>query len=236
MKKLLILKHAENEGTGTLGDYFKNAGWNLREVELYSGMRAPERLDNIDAVVCMGGPMNVYEDDRYPFLKYEDAFIKQVLKEGVPYIGICLGAQLLAKASGARVKKAEVKEIGWGKINLTPEGAKDPLFSLLPQELDVFQWHEDTFELPRNSTLIAQGTLCKNQGFRSGKNAYGLQFHVEVIRSMIASWLDGTGGNGIDAEAILSETGRREGPLRETAGIMYKNFKQIVESSLKTVA
>jgi GMP synthase-like glutamine amidotransferase len=133
--------------------------------------------------------MNVYEEDKYPFLREEDLFIKEAIQRGKVVLGICLGAQLIAKALGAKVFKASVKEIGWYDVSLTGIGSSDPIFSKFPNTFSVFQWHEDTFEIPHAGKLIATSTSVPNQAFRYGENTYGLQFHLEVTEEMIKEWM-----------------------------------------------
>ncbi len=134
--------------------------------------------------------MNVYEEDRYPFLRGKDLLIKEAIQRGKHILGICLGAQLIAKALGAKVTKAPSKEIGWYDVSLTEEGCRDPLFASLPKTFPVFQWHEDTFEIPRGGKLLATSTAVPSQAFRYGENAYGLQFHLEVTTEMIRAWME----------------------------------------------
>ena len=134
--------------------------------------------------------MNVYEEDQYPFLRNEDLFIKEAIQRGKQVLGICLGAQLIAKALGAKVYRAPVKEIGWYEISLTEEGVRDHLFSPFPRTFSAFQWHGDTFDLPNAAKLIATSRPVQNQAFRYGENAYGLQFHLEVTEEMIQEWMN----------------------------------------------
>ncbi|RMF89548.1 MAG: type 1 glutamine amidotransferase, partial [Methanobacteriota archaeon] len=156
------------------------------------------------------GPMNVYEEERYPFLRDEDRLIKQALETGAPVLGICLGAQLIAKAAGARVWQGPEKEIGWGEVRLTEEGRRDPLFKGFPLEFPVFHWHGDSFDLPSGAVPLAENDLYL-QAFRLG-GAIGLQFHLEVTAGMIRSWLseyhEETKGLGRASghENILEET------------------------------
>ena len=157
-------------------------------IELEAGGVLPDDLTDLLAVVSLGGPMNVYEVDKYPFLRAEDQFIKKIIKTEIPFLGVCLGAQLLAKAAGAKVYKAQQEEIGWFDVAITAEGARDQLFAGLPARLEVFQWHGDTFDLPSWAQLLAHGRAVKNQAFRVGPVAYGLQFHLEVNESIIQSW------------------------------------------------
>ncbi len=186
--KTLIIKHIGNEGPVTIGVYLKKIKAETQTIELWRGEELPTDLSDISSVVCLGGPMNVYEEEKYPFLKKENAFIKEVLKKGIPFFGVCLGAQLLAKAAGAKVYKAAEEEIGWSKIKLTQEGKKDKIFSGLDADtLDVFQWHGDTFDIPKGGVLLAEGDKVKNQAFRIG-SAYGFQFHIEVDEEKLSEW------------------------------------------------
>ena len=137
--------------------------------------------------------MNVYEEAKYPFLKLEDAFIKKTIDKGVS-LGICLGAQLLSKAMGAKVVKAPQKEIGWFEVNITDEGKKDSVFKGAKPTLRVFQWHEDMFEIPNGGVLLADSKNGINQAFKFGKNAYGFQFHIEVTGEIISKWVNAEKG------------------------------------------
>ena len=227
-----ILKHVEDEGPGLLGDFFQKLGWGLVIAELYRGQQPPENLDLAAAVIVLGGPMNVYEEETYPFLKREDDFIRQVLREEIPFLGICLGAQLLAKACGASVTKARHKEIGWFEVSLTAEGQWDPLFRGLGGSVPIFQWHGDTFGVPEGGTLLATGDLCRNQAFRVGSTAYGLQFHAEVTPRMVGEWLEKERAH-VDVESIEREGVRFRDHYTAQAGIFLGNFQRIIESSLK---
>jgi len=185
---VLIIKHVDMEGPGLIEDYLKQEKIPYQILNLNTGVRFP-KLDGFTHIVILGGPMNVYEEDRYPFLKNEDLFIKEAIQRGKSVLGICLGAQLIAKALGAKVFKAPLKEIGWYDVSLTEDGSKDSLFSHLPKTLSVFQWHEDTFEIPNAGKLIATSSLVPHQAFRYGERVYGLQFHLEVTEEMIKEWL-----------------------------------------------
>jgi GMP synthase-like glutamine amidotransferase len=134
-KDVLILRHIEIEGPGSIGDFFKNTTWNLKTVDLSKEESLPGSFKNIKAIISLGGPMNVYEEDKYRFLKDETEFLQGAIQKEVPILGVCLGAQLLAKACGAKIAKAPASEIGWYKISLTEEGKSDHLFVALPSEL-----------------------------------------------------------------------------------------------------
>jgi len=196
----LIIKHVEIEGPGLIEYCLRQEKIPFRILNLEKGTHLP-KLDNLTHVVILGGPMTVYEEDRYPFLRDEDLFIKEAIQRGKPVLGICLGAQLIAKALGAKVFKAPVKEIGWYDISLTRVGSLDPLFSSLPKTFSVFQWHEDTFEIPRTAKWIATSPTLPHQAFRYGEKVYGLQFHLEVTEEMIHEWMEAA-----DEEVCTSES------------------------------
>jgi GMP synthase (glutamine-hydrolysing) len=185
----LIVKHVDLDGPGLIAACLSPERLPYQILALESCLHLP-KLDNLTHIVILGGPMNVYEEDQYPFLREEDLFIKEAIQRGKSILGICLGAQLIAKALGAKVFKAPVKEIGWHDVSLTRIGSIDPIFSQLPKRFSVFQWHEDTFEIPHNAILIATSSLVPYQAFRYGNNAYGLQFHLEVTQAMIREWLE----------------------------------------------
>ena len=186
---VLIIKHIDNEGPGLIEDVLRQMKIPFYILSLKPGIPFP-KLDGLTHVVILGGPMNVYEEDEYPFLKNEDLFIKEAIQRGKSVLGICLGAQLIAKALGAQVFKAPTKEIGWYEVSLTDEGSKDPLFMSLPKKIPVFQWHGDTFEIPKAGKLMATSTYIPHQAFRYGQNVYGLQFHLEVTERMIEDWME----------------------------------------------
>ncbi len=188
-KEVLVLQHVASEGAGTIRDYMTANGIPFRFVRLYENEKLPQALKNIRSVFVMGGPMNVYEEDKFPFLKEENTFIQKLIQENIPMLGVCLGSQLLAKALGAKVMKAKAPEIGWGNVKFSPDGSKDPLFSKIgSSDLRVLQWHEDTFELPKGAVHLASSTAVPNQAFRYKDRFYGFQFHVEVDRPMLVEW------------------------------------------------
>src|SRR3989339_1858953 len=188
MKKILFLKHAATEGPGTISNFLDENNIPYEILELWRGDSFPQNSDNLKAVVSLGGPMNVYEEDKYSFLKDEDIFIKKLLKKEIPLLGICLGAQLLAKAAGAKVYKAKKEEIGWFCVDLTDKGKSDSLFKEISNKLEVFQWHGDTFDIPKDGSHLISGDIVPNQAFRIGKNAYGFQFHIEINEEIIKLW------------------------------------------------
>lgn len=184
--KVLIIMHDAAEGPGTLEDYLGTAGAEMVLARLYAGDRLPDPSE-VDAAVSLGGPMNVYEENLYPFLMEETDFLARAVRRDLPVLGVCLGAQMIAKACGAAVTRAPVKEAGFGEVALTAAGRKDAAFAGLPEKLRVFHWHEDTFAIPAGGTLLASSPECAHQAFRV-RNALGLQFHVEITPAMLEDW------------------------------------------------
>lgn len=188
--KVLVLRHVPHEHLGTLALSLRASNLIYEYVNFYENEHPNISVDDLCGLIILGGPMNVYETNKYPFLQMEDRLIKQVIEKDAPVLGICLGAQLIAKALGSRVIKNKEKEIGWYPLKMTEEGSKDRLFKHFNSEETVFQWHGDTFEIPEGAVHLAKSTLCTNQAFRYRDNVYGLQFHIEVTPQMILEWLD----------------------------------------------
>ena len=233
---ILILKHVEIEGPETIGRFFTDEGFEIRVLDLYKGDRLPGTFDHLDAVVSLGGPMNVYEEDKYPFLKEENVFLRGILERGIPFMGICLGGQLIAKASGSKVGRSPEKEIGFLPVQLTAAGKKDPLFQGVAGALDVFQWHEDMFEVPAAGTLLASSPACPHQAFRVGPCAYGVQFHIEITDQSIREWSDAyfPAGDRTFAEkkkAMLADYQKKKDQFHDVADKIYANFLEIILTS-----
>jgi len=190
MKPILVFQQAPTEKLGTLESRFRDAGLSWQYLELFRAV--PERLDLQEAagLVVLGGPMNVDDVQKHPFLQSEVRWIQEALEAQLPLLGICLGAQLLAKSLGAKVSPNHVKEIGWYEIGLTPEAAHDPLFAGCGPRQTVFQWHGDTFDLPAGAVHLARSEFCPHQAFRYGPSAWGLQFHIEMTVQLIHDWMD----------------------------------------------
>jgi len=220
----LIVKHIDVEGPGLIESCLNQGKIPYQILNLEPRVRFP-KLEDITHIVLLGGPMNVYEEDRYPFLKDEDLFIKEAIQRGKAILGICLGAQLIAKALGAKVFKAPVKEIGWYDVSLTKVGLQDPLFSCLPKTFPVFQWHEDTFEIPNGARLIATSSPISHQAFRYGEKVYGLQFHLEVTEEMIRDWIE-TYEEGRKAEIMAETEIKIETYRKRGLDFLGKFFKQ----------
>jgi len=207
---ILFVQHIKNEGPGIFKQVLDELDFPSHTIETFSN----ERLtlsSNCKGVIILGGPMNIDEESKYPFLKEEKAFIRDVLKEEISLLGICLGAQLIAQVARGTVFKAKEKEIGWYSVTLTEEGEKDLLFKGFPTSFEVFQWHEDTFEIPPQGKRLITSNSCLNQGLRVGKRGYGTQFHLEADSKMIHDWLNSEAEDQSlsNVEAIKRETAEK---------------------------
>jgi GMP synthase-like glutamine amidotransferase len=184
--RVLVLQHIACEPPGVFEDVLHERGAELHRVELDEGQALPEWRD-VDAIVAMGGPMSVNDDDELPWLTAEKRAIGEAVRAGTPYWGVCLGVQLLAASLDARVYPGPEPEVGLLPVQVTAAGRDDPVFGGLADDLVTLQWHGDTFDLPHGSTLLASSPAYANQAFRF-ERAYGVQFHLEVSPEMAQEW------------------------------------------------
>jgi GMP synthase (glutamine-hydrolysing) len=176
---LHYLQHVPFEGLGSIETWTQAAGFQISATRLYAQDRLPA-MDEIDWLVVMGGPMNIYEEIQHPWLKQEKAFISRAIAKGKVVLGICLGAQLVADVLGAKVFANHCKEIGWFPVYKTKDAARTIISDVMPDTMDVLHWHGDTFDLPAAAVHLARSEACANQGFVYEDRIIGLQFHLET--------------------------------------------------------
>jgi GMP synthase-like glutamine amidotransferase len=222
---VLILKNIAAEGPGTIGDFLLKQGIPFRVVELES--EGLPDAEGFDALVMMGGPMSVNDD--IPYIRREEELVREFIGKGKKVFGVCLGAQIMAKALGAKVYAGPQKEIGWYDIELTDEGVNDPFMRKLlsdqqagtPAKAKVFQWHGETFDIPVGAVRIASSGIYPNQAFKYGSNAYACQFHIEVRKEMIYEWLK---DEPVDMNIIRQQTESLYEDYLQRAMNFYEGF------------
>jgi len=188
--RVLSLIHGANARGGVFYEAIEEAGHRYDEWSLAWGTPPPMPLESYGAVIVFGGSMHADQDDRHPWLRDEDSFIRDLIERRVPLLGVCLGIQLIAKAAGAAVYPVQAgPEIGWFPVELTGAASDDPVVGGLPAGFDAFGWHYYTYDLPPGAEELARSGCC-NQAFRVGDAAWGVQFHPEVTLETVRSWLD----------------------------------------------
>lgn len=214
MRRLLVFQHVSFEILGTLHPLLKARGFRLRYTNFGRHPHAHPDVTRYNGLVVLEGPMNVDDLEHHPHLAVEVQLIRQAIELGIPVLGICLGAQLIAKTLGASVSANSAKEIGWQTVSPTAEAKEDPLFHDFHKSEKIFQWHSDAFALPSGAVPLATSQTCPYQAFRYGSHVYGFQFHLEVDEPLIERWLTvpahcaelTTGGGSADPAVIRQET------------------------------
>jgi GMP synthase (glutamine-hydrolysing) len=188
MAKIYVLQHHPVENLGTIADALEGAALAWQYVHINDGQPVPASMKGAGGLIVMGGPMGVYQTDRYPWLRDEMRLIEDAMKLNLPVLGVCLGAQILAAALGAKVERNPAgKEIGWHPIRLSDSAKDDRLMRGLPATMTPFHWHGDVFDLPRGAISLASSEKTPCQAFRHGDKTYGFQFHFEVTRDGVAA-------------------------------------------------
>ena len=232
MPKILVCQHVAWEILGTLDPLLRGSGFRIRYVNFGRHPHAHPSLDGYQGLIVLGGPMNVDETDRHPHLAVEIDLVREAIDRGIPVLGICLGAQIIARALEADVRRAPKKEIGWYDVSPTAEGRGDPLLGHFSDSERIFQWHGDSFEIPDEAAHLVSAPECPNQAFRFGDRVYGFQFHLEVDEHMVGRWLrvpamraeiEALTGE-VDPDAILRETHERIHELRRLSDRTFSEF------------
>jgi GMP synthase (glutamine-hydrolysing) len=225
--RVLSVVHESDAGAGVFGDF---PTW------VPSSGEPPGEFD---ALMVFGGSMHVDQDDEHRWLGPEKEFLREALDRGVPILGVCLGSQLLAEAAGARPHRADEPEIGWYEIEITEVGAADPVIGPLAPSVELFEWHHYVSPLPPGAVELARTPLC-TQAFRiEGKPAWGLQFHAEVTRENLWSWLDGWGSSeavqtSLDPERIRAASERRIEEQNRIGRAIAERFLAEAESAARS--
>ncbi|MBN2023455.1 MAG: type 1 glutamine amidotransferase [Pirellulales bacterium] len=219
---LHFFQHVPFEDLANVAVWAGGRGHAIAGTRLFDG-EAPPAVDALDVLVVLGGPMNVDQHDEHPWLVEEKRFIAQAIERGKVVLGICLGAQLVARALGAEIRANPFKEIGWFPVALTPAGRASRVFASLPDEFVAFHWHGDTFDLPAGAARLAGSQACANQAFLYGDRVLAIQFHLEYSEASIAAMV----GNGAEEfvpgpfiQSPREMVGREDYLARTRAGLM----------------
>lgn len=236
MSRLLVFQHVAAEPLGTLDPLIRARGHRVRFVNFERDPQAQPDVDRYHGLVVLGGPMNVDEQDRFPFLAPEIDWIRQAIAAQIPLLGICLGSQLIAAALGAPVRHNPTKEIGWYEVETTPAADSDSLLRHFAARETVFQWHGDTFDLPAGAEQLARSAICEQQAFRYGRQTWALQFHLEVTPEIIACWIDDPDGcaelsklDYIDPAQVRRDVPRRLPPMQRLADQVFGEFAALCQ-------
>lgn len=219
---ILVFQHDPYDGPGYLGEAFLRRGANLTTIRLDRNETVPD-IAQYDMLLVMGGTMNVYQEEKYPWLVEETQAIRQAVEADKAVLGVCLGGQLLAKALDAPVQLGAATEIGLIPITLTEAGESDPLFEGLTP-VEAVEWHDDTFDIPTGAVALARSQGCANQGFRFGPRAYGLQFHPEVSPAMLAQWIKAASSQQIDRSSFQRAVESKAPTLQAQAERLIDNL------------
>lgn len=224
--RILVLQNCADEGIGLYGRRLEEKGIGFRTVQVHAGEAIPH-AESWDAVIVGGTPVSANQIHDHPELMEEARILKSALDRGKPALGICFGAQLLARLLGGSVRRCPVMEIGAGPVRLTAAGESDPIFQGFPKCFPAFQWHSEAFEVPAWGMRLAAGWECPNQGFRLG-SAVGVQFHLEVTAREVERWAqryaDELPAVGKSRERIARECREHEPQMAELAARLLDNF------------
>jgi len=235
MKPFLLIGHDPNETFGVAPSTLSASGKDVRLHRAGSADVLPS-VDDVAGVMVFGGAMNVDMTDEHPYLAEERDFVRDAVGNGIPFLGICLGAQMLARALEGRVYPAGIRELGFNPLRPTPQASDDPLLSVFADGDMVFHWHEDTFELPHGAALLARGDDVPMQAFRIGERAWGMQFHLEVDRPELELWLKAAGEDvvrawGSTTEQLILEADRHLDTQEAKAREVFRRFADVVSGS-----
>jgi GMP synthase (glutamine-hydrolysing) len=223
--------HGARARSGLFGEVAAARGHELEEWSLAWGTPPPRPLDEYGAVFVFGGSMHADQDDTHPWLREETMFLQRLLDTQTPVFGVCLGAQLLARAAGAAVGPAQAPEIGWYPVDQLPAAKDDPLLSRVPRAFAAFQWHYYTYAVPAGAVELARSETC-TQAFRLGDHAWGVQFHPEVLHRQVLGWIDQERGKApADLDVVAEETGVRIAQWNGLGSALCSAFLEIAEGS-----
>lgn len=228
MARLWVLQNTQPEDLGLAGQVFQSYGLEPAYVRTFAGEEVPRYMGDAAGLVVLGGPMGVYEHNRYPFLEAAMRLIDQALKEEKPVLGVCLGSQLLAAVLGASVTHGPQKEIGWHPVQLNAAASDDLLMADMERSFVGYHWHGDIFEVPQSATALASSAQTACQAFVHGLSAYGILFHMEITERIIADMVQAFAAEireeNLDGEQIKAATAQHLHALQANGRIFFQNW------------
>lgn len=235
MAKIWVMQHHPVENLGRIADALEGCALAWQYVRSFAGQPVPKDMKGAGGLIVMGGPMGVYEQDRYPFLRDELRLIESALKDGRPVLGVCLGSQLLAAALGARVAKGPVKEIGWYPVRSLAGARDDRLFGAAPDSFTALHWHGDVFDLPAGAVALAASAKTPLQAYRYGENAYGLLFHIEptaaIVAGMVREFAAELAEADVDGAAIEAAANQHLAALTDLAATVFERWAAPIQGT-----
>jgi len=231
--RALAIVHQPDAGPGVFAEAMRRRGVQLDQWPIADGP-PPAEPATYDGVLTFGGAMNADQEADHTWLRDEKTLLGELIESGVPLLGMCLGAQLVAEAAGGRALPASVPEIGWHEVELTPEAADDPLLSSLPLRFDALQWHSYEASLPPGATPLARSAVCL-QAYRLNGPAWGIQFHAEVSRDDVEHWIDDYRSDpkavriGLDPDALRQRTRASIGAWNEAGRALCDRFVDVLQ-------
>ena len=234
MAKIYVLQHHPAENLGNIADALEGAALAWQYVRVDEGRPVPASMKGAGGLIVMGGPMGVYQKDRYPWLRDEMRLIEDAMKSNLPVLGVCLGAQILAAALGAKVERnPNGKEIGWHPIRLSDSAKEDRLTRGVPTTMSPFHWHGDIFELPPGAVSLASSDKTPCQAFRHGDKTYGFQFHFEVTREGVAAMADAFAKElvreNIPADRMIAQAAEYLPPLEKISETVFNRWASPIQ-------
>jgi GMP synthase (glutamine-hydrolysing) len=230
-KRVLFVQHSDVDRPGLLGETLDSIGLPLDVIRPDLGHAVPDSLDAFAGLVIGGGPQGVYEQEKYPYLARECALVRHAAAVGKPVLGLCLGAQIMASALGARVRPGN-REVGFFEVTLEPISLYDPLWRGLPSKFIAIHWHGDVFDIPPGGMRLGSSALTPNQLFRYGHALYGLQFHLEMTPGLLEEAVARAYGtlieSGVDADLIWQQGQECLPVLRETASTVFTRWTEML--------
>jgi len=196
--------HVSFEDLGTIKELLREKGYDISYTRFYDEDATLPTIEEVDFLIVMGGSMSVNDEALYPWLRLEKEWIRRMIETGKPVLGICLGAQLIASALGSAVYRNKDKEIGWFSIEATENVLGDAVFHF-PKSFEVFHWHGETFELPKNALWLAKSEACAHQAFQIGRHVIGLQCHLEMTEHSIQTIVENCHDELVEGDFIQSE-------------------------------